>query len=268
MSGTVEITSRKELALMPAQQGPAGDTRAGADDRDRSQVSLWERLDRPSPAPRTTLTPHRIAEAAVAIADTEGLDAVTMRRLATALGVAPMAAYRYVSGKDELIELMVDFVYGGLPLDTPADGWRETMHALAVHLRAMSLAHPWITRAATPFSLSPNQLAVPERAFAALAGHGLDPDTTMAIFRTVAIYVHGSSATEVALQDLRRARGWSDGDETRAALAPRMSYLMGTGRYPAYLQYLQQATRKDDPDWHFATGLDCVLDGIATHFGI
>ncbi|MFH9353878.1 TetR/AcrR family transcriptional regulator [Kitasatospora sp. NPDC017646] len=253
---------------MPAQQAPTGDSSTGADDRNQPQPPLWERLDRPSPAPRTTLTPHRIAEAAVAIADTEGLDAVTMRRLATALGVAPMAAYRYVSGKDELIELMVDFVYGQLPLDTPAAGWREAMHSLAVHLRAMSLAHAWITRAATPFSLSPNQLAVPERAFAALAEHGLDADTTMAIFRTVAIYVHGSSATEVALQDLRRARGWSDGDETRAGLAPRMTYLMGTGRYPTYQRYLQQATRKDDPDWHFTTGLDCVLDGIAAHFGI
>ena len=112
---------------MPAQQAPTGDSDAAADDRDKPQPSLWERLDRPSPAPRTTLTPHRIAEAAVAIADTEGLDAVTMRRLATALGVAPMAAYRYVSGKDELIELMVDFVYGQLPLDTPADGWREAI---------------------------------------------------------------------------------------------------------------------------------------------
>ncbi|MFJ8472817.1 TetR/AcrR family transcriptional regulator [Kitasatospora sp. NPDC094011] len=247
---------------MPAQQAPTGD------DHDAPQPSLWERLDRPAPAPRSTLTPERIAEAAVAIADTEGLDAVTMRRLATALGVAPMAAYRYVSGKDELIELMVDSVYGGLPLDAPAADWRTTMHALAVHLRAMSLAHPWIARAATPFSLSPHQLAVPERAFAALAGHGLDADTTMAIFRTVAIYVHGSSATDIALQDLRRSRGWSDGDETRVGLAPRMSYLMGTGRYPAYQQYLRQATRKDDPDWHFETGLDCVLDGIAAHFGI
>ncbi|MER7668625.1 TetR/AcrR family transcriptional regulator [Kitasatospora sp. NPDC096128] len=248
---------------MSTQQAPCGD-----EDRDRPQASLWERLDRPAPAPRTTLTPHRIAEAAVAIADTEGLDAVTMRRLATALGVAPMAAYRYVSGKDELIELMADFVYGQLPLDAPADGWRAAMRSLAVHLRAMNLAHPWMVRAATPFALTPNQLAVPERSFAALAEHGLDADTTMAIFRTIAGYVHGSVATEVALAALRRDRDWSDGDETRAGLAPRMTYLMGTGRYPAYRQYLQQATRKDDPAWHFETGLDCVLDGIATHFGI
>ncbi|MFJ6618589.1 TetR/AcrR family transcriptional regulator [Kitasatospora sp. NPDC091335] len=246
---------------MPAQQAPSGAS-------DKPQVSLWERLERPAPAPRTTLTPHRIAEAAVAIADAEGLDAVTMRRLATALGVAPMAAYRYVSGKDELIELMVDFVYGQLPLDAPAEGWRDAMRALAVHLRAMHLAHPWTVRAATPFALSPHQLAVPERAFAALAGHGLDADTTMAVFRTVTGYVHGSVTAEVTLDALRRERGWSDGDQTRAGLAPRMSWLMGTGRYPGYQRYLQEATRKDDPDWQFETGLDCVLAGIAAHFGL
>ncbi|MFE7532254.1 TetR/AcrR family transcriptional regulator [Kitasatospora sp. NPDC057542] len=250
---------------MPAQQAPTGDTPAGDD---KPQISLWERLDRPAPAPRTTLTPHRIAEAAVAIADAEGLDAVTMRRLAGELGVAPMAAYRYVSGKDELIELMVDHVYGQLPLDAPSEGWRDTMRGLAVHLRAMHLAHPWTVRAATPFSLSPNQLAVPERAFAALAEHGLDADTTMAVFRTVTGYVHGSVAAEVTLETLRRERGWSDGDQTRAGLASRMSWLMGTGRYPSYQRYLHEATRKDDPDWQFATGLDCVLDGIAAHFGL
>ncbi|WP_030057448.1 MULTISPECIES: TetR/AcrR family transcriptional regulator [Streptomyces] len=251
---------------MPAQQARAGD--APADGDDKAQLSLWERLARPAPAPRTTLTPQRIAEAAVAIADTEGLDAVTMRRLAGALGVAPMAAYRYVSGKDELIELMVDFVYGLLPLDEPADGWRAAMRSLAVHLRAMNLAHPWTVRAATAGALSPNQLAVPEHAFAVLSEHGLDADTTMAVFRTVTGYVHGSVAAEVALETMRREHGWSDGDQTRAGLAPRMSWLMSTGRYPSYQRYLGEATRKDDPDWQFQTGLDCVLDGIAAHFSI
>ncbi len=84
----------------------------------------------PAPAPRTTLTPQRIARTAVGVADAEGLDAVTMRRLATELGVAPMAAYRYVTGKDELLELMVDFVYGELDLPDGTDGWRTTMRTL------------------------------------------------------------------------------------------------------------------------------------------
>jgi AcrR family transcriptional regulator len=86
-----------------------------------------------------SLTARRIAEAAVGIADAEGLDAVTMRRLAAELGVAPMAAYRYVSGKDELLELMVDFVYGELELPEEAMDWREAMRTLALRVRAVLL---------------------------------------------------------------------------------------------------------------------------------
>ncbi|MFG3050705.1 TetR/AcrR family transcriptional regulator [Kitasatospora sp. NPDC048239] len=249
---------------MTAQQPPAG---PDGQDGEKPRTSLWERLERPAPAPRTTLTPQRIAEAAIAIADAEGLDAVTMRRLATTLGVAPMAAYRYVSGKDELIELMVDSVYGELALPDPAAGWRDTMRTLATRLRAKTLAHPWTVRA-TAVPLTPNQLAVPERAFAALTGQGLDADTMMAVFRTVTGYVRGAVAAEIGLADLMRENGWSDGDDTRVGLAPQMSWLMGTGRYPAYQRYLGEATRKDDQDWQFETGLDCVLDGVAARLGI
>ncbi|MFC7649082.1 TetR/AcrR family transcriptional regulator [Streptosporangium lutulentum] len=82
---------------------------------------------------------------AIEIADTEGLDAITMRRLAAELGVAPMAAYRYVSGKDDVMELMVDLVHGELE-HSQADGWRETMRALALRTRALMLKHPWLAQ--------------------------------------------------------------------------------------------------------------------------
>ncbi|MEU1814677.1 TetR/AcrR family transcriptional regulator [Streptomyces roseifaciens] len=246
---------------MPAQERPG---KQG--EKEGGDASLWERLERQAAAPRSALSPHRIAAAAVRVADAEGLDAVTMRRLATELGVAPMAAYRYVSGKDELIELMVDFVYGELPLPEEA-GWRETMRTLALRLRAMMLQHPWMAGTAV-FALTPHQLAVPERVLATLRGPDLDADTMMALFRTVSSYVHGAVDGEIALLRLMQERGWSDGDDTRAGLAPQMSSLMRTGRYPAYEAYMREATRKDDMTWQFETGLDCVLDGIATRMGI
>jgi len=232
----------------------------------KAQPSLWERIDRPAPAPRATLTPQRIAAAAVSIADSEGLDAVTMRRLAGDLGVAPMAAYRYVGGKDELLELMVDFVYGELPLPDEAADWRTTMRTLALRTRAMLLEHPWART--TVVTLTPNLLAVPERALAALDGLGVDVDTMMAVLRTVTSYVDGAVAAEVGLLRLMRDRGWSDKDETRTGLAPQMSWLMSTGRYPSYQRYIREATRKDDHRWQFEIGLDCVLDGIAARMGI
>ncbi|MCZ4507252.1 TetR/AcrR family transcriptional regulator C-terminal domain-containing protein [Streptomyces sp. ActVer] len=233
----------------------------------RETVSLWERLNRPAPAPRSTLTPQRIAAAAVAIADTEGLDAVTMRRLAADLGAAPMAAYRYVSGKDELLELMVDHVYGELSLSGDAKDWRDAMRALALRTRTVLLRHSWVARTAV-FTLTPNQLAVPERALAALDGLDLDADTMMAVFRTVDSYVQGAVGFEIGLNELMREQGWSSANEARTGLAPRMTWLMGTGRYPTYERYLREASRKDDLEWQFETGLESVLDGISAHLGI
>lgn len=245
---------------MPARQRPDQPATPGPAD----QVSLWERLERPAPAPRSTLTPDRIAEAAVRIADAEGLDAVTMRRLAGELGVAPMAAYRYVSGKDELLELMVDAVHGELAAPAEAAGWREVLRDHALHTRAMMLAHPWLPRAGVVV-LTPRQMAAAERMLAALDGLGPDPDTMMAAFTTVGAYVRGAVETEIGVLRLMRERGWSTGQETREGLAPRMTWLMSTGRYPVYRRYTREAVRKDDPAWRFETGLDYVLDGLAAH---
>ncbi|WP_280459224.1 TetR/AcrR family transcriptional regulator [Nocardia carnea] len=234
---------------------------------DKAPVSVWERIERPAPPPRTPLTPRRIAEVAVAIADAEGLDAVTMRRLATELGVAPMAAYRYVTGKDELFELMVDFVYGELDRPAGKDGWRTTIRSVALHMRELLLTHSWVTRV-TCGAPTPSQLAVTEAVLVALDGLGLDVDAAMAVYSTVTAYVHGAVDSEVRLSQLLHARGWSTREEARAGLATQMTWLINTGRYPMYARYLHDADRKDDVQWQFEIGLDSVLDGIAARLAI
>ena len=234
---------------------------------DKDHLSVWERLERPAPAPRTTLTAQRIAKAAVGVADAEGLDAVTMRRLATELGVAPMAAYRYVTGKDELLELMVDFVYAELELPDGKEGWRSTMRSVALRTREVLLRHSWVTRA-TWCAPTPNQLAVPEAVLAALDGRGLDAVTAQAVYRTRTAYVHGAVDTEIGLTQMLRVRGWSNREEARSGLASQMAWLMSTGRFPMYARYISEARRKDDQQWQFETGLDSVLDGIAARLAI
>ncbi|MGA4850873.1 TetR/AcrR family transcriptional regulator [Streptomyces sp. G5(2025)] len=232
------------------------------------EVSLWERLERPA-APRAALTPQRIAAVAVRVADAEGLAAVTMRRLATELGVAPMAAYRHVSGKEDLLALMVDLASAGLGPPPEVTGWREVLREAGIATREVTLRHPWMAELPTPLhALTPNRLAVAERQLAALDGHGLDVDTMMAAFRTVTAYVGGMVRSEVALGAYLREREWDSAEEARKGLAPQMSYLIGTGRYPTYRRYIHEATRKDDPAWEFETGLDCVLDGIAARLGL
>jgi AcrR family transcriptional regulator len=231
--------------------------------------SLWERMERPAPLPRASLTLERIAAAAVEIADEEGGAAVTMRRLATRLGVAPMAAYRHVNGKDDLWALMIDRVFRDLAVPEGATDWREVLRSYALQTRELMLAHPWMAVMPMPVvMLTPSRMAVAERQLAALAVFGLDADSVMAAFRAVASFVHGSAQTEIALRDYQERNGWTSGDETREALAPQMGYLMSTGRYPAFEQYALGATRKDDRAWEFAFGLDCVLDGIGQRLGI
>ncbi|GAA4203754.1 TetR/AcrR family transcriptional regulator C-terminal domain-containing protein [Streptosporangium oxazolinicum] len=228
-------------------------------------TSLWERLERADKSARPTLSAHRIARAAVDIADADGLDAITMRRLATELGVGPMAAYRHVSGRDDVVELMVDLVYG--EVDVPRDaGWRETMRALALGVHALVLKHAWLTQLSTAqaaYELTPNRMALAERTLAALRETDLDVDTAITVFRTVTAYVHGATAAEVGLRRLASDRGWATGDETRTGLSAQMGWLLNTGRYPEFERYTREATRKDDLRWQFETGLEHVLDGIA-----
>ncbi|MFI6688160.1 TetR/AcrR family transcriptional regulator [Streptomyces sp. NPDC050485] len=233
------------------------------------EPTLWERLERPSVAARTALSHRKIAEVAVAVADAEGFAAVTMRRLATELGVAPMAAYRYVSGKDDLWALMVDQVSAETAPAGAESGWREVLRAHALRTRTMMLNHPWLSQLPAPlFALTPNRMAAAERQLAALDGHGLDPDTMMAAFRAVSSFVQGFVQSEVAVGQYMKEQGWATGDEIRQGLAPQMTWLMGTGRYPVFQHYALNAAHKDDPAWEFELGLDCVLDGIAARLGI
>ncbi|MGC0317547.1 TetR/AcrR family transcriptional regulator [Kitasatospora acidiphila] len=234
----------------------------GADER---PVSLWERVARPAPTARVALTPERIAVTAVAVADAEGLDAITMRRLAAELGVAPMAAYRYVSGKGELLDLMVDLVHGELELPEVELGWREALRLLALRNRELLLAHPWLVRIAGgegALALTPNRLAIAERGLAVLDGLGLDADTALAITRSVATYARGMAGNEILLRELMTEQNWASGEELRSGLAPQMSYLMSTGRYPLYNRSLLTQRRKDDALWQFELGLELLLDGV------
>jgi AcrR family transcriptional regulator len=227
-------------------------------------TSLWERLEKASAA-RPGLAAQTIAAAAVGIADADGLEAISMRRLAAELGVSAMAAYRHVSGKDDVLEMMVDLVYGEVDVPDGA-GWRETMRALASGIRAVMLEHPWLTRlpaAQAVYELTPNRLALEERVLAALRGLGLDADTAMSVYRTVVAYVHGATSAEIGLRQLMDNRGWTSGAETRTGLSAQMNWLLNTGRYPAFARYVQEAARKDDLHWQFEAGLEYVLDGIA-----
>ena len=217
---------------------------------DRSLDLLWApRRRRRGPAPALTL--EAIARAGVGLADADGLAAVSMRRVAAALGVAPMALYRYVPGKAELLDAMADHALGAPP--PPANGdWRARVTAHARATRDVHERHPWLGTTGRP-PLGPNAVAAFDALLAALAGAGLPPADTVAAAELVGGYAAGAAAREDAAA--RTARFWAE----RPGFWERH---YTPERFPA-LTALYEAGAYDDPPDAFEFGLQRILDGIA-----
>lgn len=137
-----------------------------ADDR---PPSIWLRPERTGRGPVPEHDRARIAATAVALADEGGLGAVSMRKVATALGTGPASLYRYVDSRDELYELMVDSVAGELDLSRPLSGnWRAELVALAHQLRGTYRRHPWLLDL-VPGHVGPGPRAVDQLEYALAA---------------------------------------------------------------------------------------------------
>src|SRR6202521_1523850 len=126
--------------------------------------------------PRQGLRIDAVVAAATQVSDTEGLEAVTMRRVAKALGVAPMTLYTYVPGKAELLDLMLDAAYASMPrLDTSRQPWRQRLAVIAEENKALFETHPWAATISTVRPpLGPGMMAKYEHELLALEGLGLD----------------------------------------------------------------------------------------------
>ncbi|MFF1822833.1 TetR/AcrR family transcriptional regulator [Kribbella sp. NPDC058245] len=135
---------------------------------------LWGSAQPPSRGPKPAVTLAGIAEAAIRIADAEGLDAVSMQRVADELPVTKMALYRYVPGKAELVAVMSDLAMG-VPPERPSLPWREALYAWSMDLYAGFRRHPWLllsTIGRRP--VGPNELTWMDRGVRALSDTGLD----------------------------------------------------------------------------------------------
>jgi len=155
------------------------DSRTGAGDPAATLALLWRGVDRAPTSsrrgPRRALSVDAVVAAATALADRNGLSAVTMRSLAQELAIAPMSIYTYVPGRAELLDLMLDAAYAGMTR-TPTDDqpWRARVRAVADDNRALFDTHPWAAAISTLRPpLGPGQIAKYEHELAALDGLGL-----------------------------------------------------------------------------------------------
>lgn len=218
------------------------------------------------------LTHERIAAAAVHIADTDGLEGVSMRRLADALGVATMALYRHVGGKDDVLGLMLNLAYGEIDLPNGRGTWRDVLNRLAWELRALHLRHPWAgqVQSITASGFAPNVVLVNECALAALDGLGMDAGSLMTAFATLMAFVEGMTADQAAMRSYLRRRGFeSEADFMQAypdSFAPYVRWIYSQAdRYPTVIR-LMSSGYSEDYERTFEAGLDCVLDGLAVRF--
>lgn len=218
---------------------------------------VWER---PEPADRPVLAPlsrQRIARAAIRLADANGLEAVSLRKVAAALDVGPMRLYGYIGTKDELLDLMVDAVHAEI---RPAgDGWRQVLRSLAETTRQTVHRHEWLADliGGRP-QLGPHALARGEAVFAAMGG--VDVDIVMPVVAAVDAYVIGAVRREIAERRAERATGM-DKRQWQAAFGPYLEQIFATGRFPALATVVRDGAHLDT-DQTFRTGLDFLLDGI------
>ena len=223
---------------------------------------VWERPEppeRPTPAP---LSRERIVRAAIRLADADGLDAVSLRKVAAALDVGPMRLYGYLATKEELLDLMLDAVYAEI---RPAgDGWREVLRSVAEATRKAVHRHEWLADliGGRP-QLGPHAMARGEAVLAAM--DGVDVDVVMPIVSAVDAYVIGAVRREMAERRAERSTGM-DQRQWQAAYGPYLMRAFATGRYPALETVVRDAVHLD-ADQTFQTGLGFLLDGIAVGLG-
>jgi AcrR family transcriptional regulator len=245
------------------------DERSSAGDPARTLALLWrDPAAVPRHGPRQGLSIDAVLAAATQVADTEGLEAVTMRRVAQALGVAPMTLYTYVPGKAELLDLMLDDAYRGMPRpDTSGQPWRKRLTAIAEENKALFENHPWAATVSTIRPpLGPGMMTKYEHELSAFEGLGLDDVQMDASLTYLLSFVQ---AWARAAADARAAQHDSamDDNEWWTTSGPLLARVLDETAYPVAVRVGSAAGAAHgsaySPGHAYTFGLARVLDGLS-----
>ncbi|MFE2170281.1 TetR/AcrR family transcriptional regulator [Streptomyces sp. NPDC059447] len=242
--------------------------RSGAGDPVRTLELLWREPGEEPAAragrrgPRQGLSVDAVVRAAIALADEEGLAALTMRALATRLAVTPMTLYTYVPGKAELLDLMLDEAYRRMPRRAPGteDPWQERVTRIAGDNRDLLTRHPWIADlSVTRPPLGPGVISKYEYELAAFDGIGLTDREMDAALTHLLGFVHTNA---LAAADTAALNSRQTDEEWWAVSAPLLERAMDPERYPLAGR-VGSTVGAYDPEAVWSFGLRCVLDGLA-----
>jgi AcrR family transcriptional regulator len=195
------------------------------------------------------LNRDRVIEAAAALTDADGLAALTMRSLAAALGVKPMSLYNHIKDKEDLLDGMVDLVFGRFSPPDPSESWRPEVRARAVSARTVLAAHPWaLALMDSRPNPGPAALRHHDAVVGVLMNSGFSPAMTARAYTLIDAYVYGFVLQESAL-----AAGGAEAGPVPPAYPHLAAFAAGQAARPGY-------------DFHseFEPGLDLVLDAVAT----
>ena len=203
--------------------------------------------------------------AAIGLADTEGLSAVSIRRVAAALNTRPMSLYSHIARKDDLLDLMLDQVLGEVLVDQLPGDWRQALRAIAHRTRATARRHPWIIGALGQRpTIGPNGLRHREQSLAAVADLDIDLFRKGALLEAVDAYTIGHVTMELAERETQRREHLS-GPQWHTAMQAYLQRLLGSGDFPHLARLGHGAgIPPADHQRRFDAGLDWLLAGFTT----
>lgn len=246
--------------------------------RTKKHDLIWLRPEPNDRQPR--FNREQITAAVLKIADDEGFESLTMKRLAEELDCGIMTLYYYVRTKADLVTLMHDSILAEILLPQLPSGWREAVSAIARRTRDVLLAHPWSVASLNGAQFGPNAMRHMEQSLAALDALDLDPQERLTFWGIVDDYVFGS-----ALRTVEALTHVAAGENNPALLADAMTFgrkQLATGQFPRLSALerkqpgLRQGVRDKKPGQTMATalsaqferGLKAILDGLADSMNV
>jgi len=222
---------------------------------------------RPRRGPRRGTNVDSVVAAAVALADEDGLAAVTMRQLADRLGLGPMSLYTYVPGRGELVDLMLDDAYARMPRhQTDVQPWQQRVRTVADDNHALHARHPWAAHVSTLRPpLGPGQMRKYEYELAAFAGSGLDDLQTDDALTLLLTFVRANARDSSHAASTRQASNGDDQSWWNTA-GPLLADVLDTDTYPLATRVGAAAgaahASAHDPQHAYTFGLDRIIDSF------
>ncbi len=236
---------------------------------DQQIPSVWTRPSR-GRREQPALSRGQIVSEAIRLLDAEGIDALSMRKLGTRLGAGATSLYRHVANKDELLELVVDEIYGESTVPDSSDpaGWRAATITCAHSVRAMILRHPWVATllgAAGTVYLGPNFMRWSEGMLTLLEGAGFSLARANSATTTVFAYVIGMTINEAAALTMITRSGYTE-QQWAERLGPAIQEAVQSYPRLRELYELYAGQGQGDPEQpgedEFDYGLNRILDGL------